>query len=101
MKILILLIFKLSFSHKTKRFVCYILYRNRPNDIQPGLQGPRGLQKSLQDYFTARFYFLILRVRFKIVFCSDKCRLLVILFTVLSAGNKLVGCPLGVHISYK
>ena len=61
---------------------------------------PRGLQKSLQDYFTARFYFLILRVRFKVGFCSDECLLTVIPFTVLSTLSNLVGCPLGVPISY-
>ena len=74
----------------------YILYRNRHNYIQRGLQGPWRLQNSLQDYFTAKCDFLILRVRFKVVF-----------FTHTSTNseeyriqNKLVGCPLGAPISY-
>ena len=55
----------------------YILYRNRRNYIQRGLQGPWRLQNSLQDYFTAKCDFLILRVRvrFKVGFYSHENQL--------------------------
>ena len=79
---------------------CHILYRNRPNDIQLGLQGSWCLQNSLQDYFTAKCDILILRVRLKVGFYSHEYQLTRIPYTVLSCQNKLVGCPLGVPISY-
>ena len=55
-----------------KAIASYMLYWNMPNDIQRGLQGPWHLQGSLQHYFTAKYDFLILKVRFKIVSEYDR-----------------------------
>ena len=82
---------------------CHILYRSRPNDVHRGggaLQGPLHFQNSLQVYFTAKCDNLILRVRFKVGFNSHEYRLTRIPYIVLSFQNKLVGCTLGVPISY-
>ena len=78
----------------------YMFYRNRPNDIQGGLQWPLCLPNSLQRYFTAKCDFFMLRVRFKVGFYSLKYQLTQYCIIVISSKNKLVGCPLGAPISY-